>query len=160
ALKHTFVQVAPPADAVLIDKRPGSRKHVLPPPVRVGVRILAQQRWRNVGGVNADPGVAGALLFPGGEVSAQAPDARLRERSATILAPFAAMYRDLAAVEVDVLDPQRHAFGEPQAAAVHELCAQGPYVVELAENRPDLALTQNNRHSARPFGGDDAVDAG
>src|SRR5687768_8196968 len=109
ASPRTLVQVVRLPAPVGGGATTGRGKRGLPAPVELHTGVFPPKR--GVQPADADTGapVAGRprrrILEPG----AHGHDARSRQRGSTVLAALATTDDDLAAIEIDVLDPQAHA---------------------------------------------------
>jgi len=121
ALDDRLVQVVAvvlPGVAVAVEADGG--KDPLPAPLRCGVWILSDER-AGEGGMAATaleilPVYAADVV----KMRHERPPKAGGQEGDAILGALAVAHRDLAAVEVDVLDAQPAAFHEPQAGSIHE----------------------------------------
>jgi hypothetical protein len=88
----------------------------------------------------------------------QRPHAHLRQGHAPVLAALSLPHDELSAVEVHVLHAEPNALGHAQAAAVHQLDAQPVRVLQLAQDRADLALAQHHGQPPWPTRRHDPLD--
>ena len=128
-----------------IDAAARGRRDVLPGERRSGARHLGPQGKRKI-----------HLAPPGGDLGTVASrdlrelrsqalaDAHRQERRAVVVS-FAATHHDLVALEVDVFDPQRQAFEQPEAAAIEHLRDEAEGRLERLQDGLSFAARKDSR---------------
>jgi hypothetical protein len=128
-----------------IDPPPRCWKHVLPAERTFGISVLARQCARKRHRAETDLQVARvrhAGLF---DLCLQSVPQGSRQYGPAILPALALAHHDLAAIEVDILDPQAQAFHQPQAAAVQQPGHQCFPSVHRTQQRRRLCPGQHHR---------------
>jgi hypothetical protein len=64
---------------------------------------------------------------------------------------------DGALAEIQILDAQAHGFHEPEAAAIHDLGDQFPWIFQTGEDGADFLAGHDDRRAALTMGGSDVV---
>jgi len=135
-------------------------KHGLPAPLAICIWILAGQGVRQLHAAVAVGQVLLVNCVDSLEMFLQGASDRLWHHRRTILVFLAFADRDLAALEIEILDPQVKRFGQSQAAAVQEHRDE-PFVAPQTQHDPrHLINRQNNRESLGTARPNDALNAG
>jgi hypothetical protein len=136
------------------------REEVLPGQARRGVRHFLAE---GVGQVH--------LAATGGQLEAvplgnaldlrreRVPHARRKQRGSVVL-PLAATHRDLAALEVHVLDPDGEALEEAKAAAIEDLADEPERGLQVVEEGKDLAPREDGGEVMRAASTSEADELG
>lgn len=89
------------------------RKDELPPPFPIGVRVLAGQRVRQLDAAISVRHVLPVNRLDSVKVFLQGSNHSLRQHGHPVFIPLAFADRDLAALEVEIFDPQPQRFQQP-----------------------------------------------
>jgi hypothetical protein len=91
------------------------------------------------------------------EVRTQQPGQRIGQHGHAILATLAIAHRDLPRGEIDILDPQAHAFHQAHAGAVEQAQHQARGAIQPRQHRPHLGRREHRRQARRLLRPLDAV---
>lgn len=137
---------------------PPRGEYELPEPLGGRIRVLPIES-RGQGNA-AIPGCNVALVLHANalEMALERRAQRVRQHHPAILLALAATYRQLAALEVPVLDAQLETFLQPQPGAVQQRRNQPRHPDQLAQDQAHLVDGEHNGHTHRHLGGRRAID--
>ncbi len=100
------------------------------------------------------------MLKPGGfDLARQLHYEAFGKQGPPIAIPLACSHQNMVGGEIDVLDAESRALGNPQAGAVHQHGHQPVDPPKLSDDRTDLVTGQNDRQTLRSLGPNDLVQA-
>ena len=137
----------------------GGWEKVLPTPLAAGVWPFAQQGFRHVDVTRADCEIL-EMLFA--EASQMFREPLLQgdwQSDDAVFSILSIMDGDGSLAEIQILDAQAHGFHEPEAAAIHDLGDQFPWIFQTGENRADFLAGHDDRRAALTTGGSDVVES-
>ena len=141
-----------------IDASAAGRKNVLPLPVAVGVRVLALEGVRQI---NAAESFLEVLFVQGpdfDQVVLQPVACGVREHGHPIASPLGIADRDVAEVEVDVLDAKPQTLEDAHAGAVEQQDHELNCALEMREHGRHLVAAEDVRQAPRLAGADHVVE--
>ena len=160
ALHRGLVEgMAEGASGVRLAPEPGGREDPLPGPVPAGARELAVE-GAGEGRTGHTGGEIGAVDAAGdGELGSERSDGDLRQGDGPIAPALGALDPDLAALELEVLDPQPERLEQAEPAPVQEGGNEAVDAWKGVEQPADLIAREDEREVPRPPGADRGAEA-
>jgi len=158
-LNKRFVNVVPALLAGLgVSPTAFLWEYELPAPLAIGVRILPGQRMRQFHAAVTVRQVLLVNLLDAPKVLLQGADHRPRHRRDTVFVSLPFADGDLAALEVQVFDPQAEGLQKPESSPVQQHPDQ-PFVAVQVRQEPRYFIDgQDNREPLGATGANDAFD--
>ena len=128
-------------------------KDILPDPLPGGGGKLAQEGFRQVGFPLPGGQVAGVGGFGERKVVPKRSFNGSGQGHRPVLAALALVHGDGALSEVQILDPETHGLGKAQAASIHDLGGEPPWILQIREHMSNLIAGEHHRRAASAASG-------
>ena len=136
----------------------GGWEQILPTPLAAGVGPFAQQGFRHVDVTRADSEVLQMFFAKTGQMFREPLLQGDWQCDYAVPAALAIMNGDGSLAEIQIFDTQAHGFHEAEAAAIHDLGDQFPWIFQTSENGADFLTGHHHGGPSRATGRGDMVE--
>ena len=141
-----FVGVMAAGDAGAgIDRQLPGREHVLPAPLALGVGVFSLQGIGQIDRAVTRAQILFVQAFDPRQVALQRLDQGERERRDAIFSAFAVAHQHFPPLEVDILDPQPHAFHQAHPRSIQQIGHQPMGSAQAIQHDLDFGVGQHDR---------------